>query len=109
MTAISTNLQFLNDNEYQHDMEAVVPVVAEKKISSLGITRAASFWYPTMLAQECGEISESKAAELLGIGIEECRFAKHNAVKAVVHLIENLPTPLLSLFEVIKKDPDFFN
>ena len=78
-------------------------------ITSLGITRAASFWFPVMITQEAGEISESKAAELLGIGLEEYRKEKHATIRAVLDLIENLPSPLVSLWEVIKNKPEFFN
>ena len=52
------------------------------EITSLGITRAASYWYPTMLAQEAGEISESKAAELLGMGVVEYRNRKSEAISS---------------------------
>lgn len=79
------------------------------RISSLGITRAASYWYPTMLAQEAGEISESKAAELLGVGLEEYRMVKWKAIEAVLRLINTLPSPFVSLMEVIKNKPEFFN
>lgn len=79
------------------------------RITSLGITRAASFWYPTMLAQEAGELSESNAAELLGLNLEEYRLAKHNAIQAVVALINDLPSPFVSLIEVVKHEPGFFN
>lgn len=79
------------------------------RITSLGITRASSYWYPTMLAQEAGEISESKAAELLGVGLEEYRMMKYKAIRAVMDLIENLPSPLVSLWEVVKNKPEFFN
>lgn len=76
---------------------------------SLGVTRAASYWYPTMLAQETGELSESKAAELLGLSIPDYREAKHRAIGAVMMLIKTLPLPLVSLVDVLKQEPDFFN
>lgn len=79
------------------------------RITSLGITRAASFWYPTMLAQEAGELSESRAAELLGLGLLEYRRAKSNAIQAVAQLLENLPSPLVSLMQVVRERPEFFN
>lgn len=71
------------------------------KISSLGITRAASYWYPTMLAEAAGEIGESKAAELLGLNLEEYRQRRHDAIEAVLQLIENLPSPLVSIIQVM--------
>ena len=37
--------------------------------STITITNAAALWYPVMLAQERGESSEAKAAELLGMDI----------------------------------------
>lgn len=78
-------------------------------ITSLGITRAASFWYPTMLAQEAGEISESKAAELLGLGLIEYRTAKFAAIAAVLQLINDLPSPFVAIMDVVKNNPEFFN
>lgn len=79
------------------------------KITSLGITRAASYWYPTMLAEAAGEISESKAAELLGMSIVEYRNRKFDAIEAVKQLIENLPSPFMSLMGLVKTHPEFFN
>ena len=80
-----------------------------KTITSLGITRAASYWYPTMLAEAAGEISESKAAELLGLNLEEYRQRRHDAIEAVLNLIENLPSPLVSIIQVVDHQPGFFN
>lgn len=80
-----------------------------KRITSLGFTRAASLWYPIMLTQEAGEITESKAAELLGIGIVEYREEKHKVIRAVIDFIDDLPSSFMSLWEVIKNKPDFFN
>lgn len=79
------------------------------KISSLGITRAASYWYPTMLAEAAGEIGESKAAELLGLNLEEYRQRRYDAIQAVLQLIENLPSPLVSIIQVVDRQPEFFN
>ena len=79
------------------------------KISSLGITRAASYWYPTMLAEAAGEIGESKAAELLGMSIVEYRNRRYDAIQAVLQLIENLPSPLVSIIQAVDRQPEFFN
>ena len=78
-------------------------------ITSLGITRAASYWYPTMLAEAAGEIGESKAAELLGLNLEEYRQRRHDAIEAVKQLIENLPSPLVSIIQIVDHQPEFFN
>ena len=79
------------------------------KITSLGITRAASYWYPTMLAEAAGDISEDKAAELLGLTINEYRKRRYDAIQAVLRMIEALPSPLVSLVDVMKCAPEFFN
>jgi len=79
------------------------------KISSLGITRAASYWYPTMLAEAAGEIGEAKAAELLGMNLEEYRNRRYDAIQAVLQLIENLPSPLVSIIQAVDRQPEFFN
>lgn len=75
-------------------------------ITSLLITRAASYWYPTMLAEAAGKIGESKAAELLGMNIEEYRARKDSAINAVMTLIETLPSPLVSLLDIVKTKND---
>lgn len=79
------------------------------KITSLGIARAASYWYPTMLAERAGEISESKAAELPGLTINEYRERRYDAIQAVLRLIEVLPSSLNSLLDVMYQQPEFFD
>ena len=90
-----------------------------KMITSLGITRAASYWYPTMLAEAAGEISEAKAAELLGMGIVEYRkrrydaiqavLGRYDAIQAVLDFIHVLPSPIVSLLDAIEQKPELFN
>lgn len=74
----------------------------------LGVTRAASLWYPVMLAQERGEISEAKAAELLGMHLIDYRCRREDAIQAVMQLVTNLPSPLTSLLEAIAARPEWF-
>ncbi len=73
-------------------------------LSTLKVYHGASLWYPIMLTQERGEISESKAAELLGMDIVTYRCKKDDAIKAVMHLVENLPSPFRSLMEVLDNE-----
>ena len=80
-----------------------------KTITSLGITRAASYWYPTMLAEAAGEISENKAAELLGMSIVEYRNRRYDAIQAVMDFIHSLPSPLVSLIQAVYQKPELFN
>jgi hypothetical protein len=70
-------------------------------MSSVQLCRAAALVYPIMLAQQAGEISESKAAELLNLDIESCRSQKNAAVKAIVELVEQLPSPLTLLLNAM--------
>lgn len=70
--------------------------------STLSITHGASLWYPIMLAQEHGTISESKAAELLGMNIQDYREHKYAAIKAVEDFIEALPSGLISLANAVR-------
>lgn len=77
-------------------------------MTSLGVSRAASLWYPVMLAQERGKISEAKGAELLGMSILEYREAKENAIQAVMQLVKLLPSPLLSLLDGLREKPELF-
>lgn len=49
--------------------------------NSLSVLRLGQLVYPILLTQEMGEITEAKAAELLGIDIVSLRETKHNAVK----------------------------
>lgn len=78
-------------------------------ITSLGITRAASYWYPTMLAEANGDIGENKAAELLGLNLIEYRTRKQDAIRAVMDLIHALPSPIVAILDVVKHQPEFFN
>ncbi len=74
-----------------------------KKINLIGIKNAASFWYPTMLAQEACEITESKAAELLGLTIPDYRNRKQEAIQAVLWLTENLPNPITGILVSVQR------
>lgn len=75
------------------------------QISTLELSRLASLVYPILLAQEAGEISEAKAAELLGMDIVTMRETKWKAIKAVTEMIESLPSPLILLLEGTKEKP----
>ena len=55
-----------------------------------------------MLTQEVGEISEAKAAEMLGLTLERYREVKSQAVTAIMGMIEQLQSPLILLLEGIK-------
>lgn len=77
-------------------------------MTTIGVTHAASLWYPVMLAQESGEISESKGAELLGMNILQYRAAKHDAITTVMRLVNELPSPLISLLDVLLEKPELF-
>jgi hypothetical protein len=61
--------------------------------------------YPILLAQEAGEITEAKAAELIGKDIVSLRELKAKAVKAIVKMVKSLPSPLISLLEGMKDWP----
>ena len=77
--------------------------------SSIRVMRAASLWYPVMLAQERGEISEAKGAELLGMSILDYREHKETAIQAVMRLVSELPSPLCSLLEALQEKPELFD
>jgi hypothetical protein len=75
-------------------------------ISTLDVANAGRLWYPVMLAQESGEISESKGAELLGLSVVDYREKKQRAIQAVKTLVETLPSPLISLVDILKEQPE---
>lgn len=77
-------------------------------MNSLQIANGASLWYPIMLAQESGEISEAKAAELLGMNLIEYRTHKENAILVVIRLTKELKSPLCSLLDAIVARPEWF-
>ena len=77
-------------------------------ISTLNVARAGSLWYPIMLAQEHGEITEARGAELLGMDILHYREKKQEAIQAVKTLVEQLPSPLSSLVDILREQPEFF-
>lgn len=66
-------------------------------LSSLDLCRAGALVYPVMLCEAEGEISESKAAELLGMRVEDYRGVKAKAVQAVLDFCVALPSPVLVL------------
>lgn len=74
----------------------------------LNLVRAGSLWYPIMLAQERGEISEAKGAELLGMNILDYRERKETAIQAVTRLVSDLPSPLTSLVDILREKPEWF-
>jgi hypothetical protein len=79
--------------------------VVEKSMSSVDLFRVAQLIYPIMLAQEAGEISEAKAAELIGLDVATYRERKHQAIAAVMGMLAELPSPLILLLEGTKGLP----
>lgn len=77
-------------------------------MSTLNVQRAASLWYPVMLTQEAGKISEAKAAELLSLNIIEYRSHKELVMMSVMRLVEVSTSPLRSVVEIIKAKPELF-
>lgn len=75
-------------------------------MSSLELSRLGALVYPIMLAQEAGEVSESKAAELLGLDIVTYREKKQTAIAAIAKMVESLPSPLILLLEGTKAKPN---
>lgn len=71
-------------------------------MSSLELCRLGALVYPIMLAQEAGEISESKAAELLDLDIVSYREKKQAGIAAIVKMVESLPSPLILLLDGTK-------
>lgn len=75
-------------------------------ISTLLVQHAASLIYPVMLAQTMNEISESKAAELLAMSIEDYRHLRGRLAESAMKAVLSLPSPLLSLLDIMKDRPD---
>jgi hypothetical protein len=72
------------------------------------LCKLGSLVYPILLTQQAGEISESKAAELLNMNIEDLRDVKHRAIQAVLQMVDSLPSPSILLLEgtkVLPKSP----
>ena len=74
-------------------------------MNSLDLCKLGAMVYPIMLAQEAGEISEAKGAELIGVDIVTYREQKSAAIKAIVQMLEQLPSPLILLLEGTKVKP----
>lgn len=74
-------------------------------ISTLSIIKVAELFYPIMLTQEMGEISEAKACELLGMNIEKYRETKGQIAQGVLMMLDRLPSPLILLLETIPGKP----
>lgn len=73
--------------------------------NTLSVLNVSQLVYPIMLAQQAGEMSESKACELLGMTITHYRTVKFKAIEAIVSILEKLPSPLTLLLEGIKDKP----
>ena len=78
------------------------------KMSTLNVQRAASFWYPVMLTQAEGKISEARAAELLGLDIIAYRSHKELVMMSVMRLVEVSASPLRSVVGLMKAQPELF-
>lgn len=74
-------------------------------MNSVQLCRLGSLVYPIMLTQEAGEISEGKAAELVGLDIVSYREQKQKAIAAILGVIQQLPSPLILLLEGTKAPP----
>ncbi len=80
---------------------------SRKAISmSINTDREAVLWYPVMLAQERGEISEAKGAELLSMSIQEYRNNKESAIQDVLRMVNALPVTQTSLVTAVAANPD---
>lgn len=75
--------------------------LAAKKLPNtvMSLSKLGRLVYPILLAQEAGELSESCASELLGKDIVSLREIKHNAISAVVGMLETLPSPMHLLLD----------
>jgi hypothetical protein len=71
-------------------------------MSSLELCKLGSLVYPIMLTQEAGELTEAKAAELIGLDIVSYREAKAKAIQSILGMVESLPSPLILLLEGTK-------
>lgn len=65
--------------------------------NSTSLLEASKLIYPIIVAQQAEEISESKAAELIGVPVETLRNIKANCTKAIAKLVRELPSPLILL------------
>ncbi len=65
----------------------------------------AELFYPIIVTQMAGEISEAKASELLGMNIERYREVKADIVEGVLAMLDKLPSPLTLLLESTKDRP----
>jgi hypothetical protein len=72
------------------------------KPTTFNVARLADLYYLIIITQMAGEISEAKASELLGMGIEKYRDVKDGVVQSVLTLLESLPSPLILLLEGMK-------
>lgn len=74
-------------------------------LSSLNFIRVSQLTYPILMAQMEGEISEAKAAELIGTDIVSLRMMKSQTIKSIMDMLEQLPSPLSWLLESMKDRP----
>ena len=87
------------------DVAIVTDTDVKKKLplTSLNMVRVSQLTYPILMTQMEGEISEAKAAELIGVDIVSLRVLKTQVVKSIMDLLESLPSPLTLLLEGMKE------
>jgi hypothetical protein len=86
----------------QSDARTAEKTQADSVMSTLRLTQVATLWHPIMLTQASGEITEAKAAELLGLSRLEYRAEKRKIVEAVQKLVTQLASPLSLLLDDMK-------
>jgi hypothetical protein len=72
-------------------------------VTTLDLCKVAELFYPVIVTQLMGEISEAKAGEFLGMRIEDYRCLKGKIVVSVTNLLDSLPSPLTLLLEGMKE------
>jgi len=89
----------------QNDVHTAEKTQADNVMSSLQLTQVATLWHPIMLTEASGEITEAKAAELLGLSRLEYRAEKRKIVEAVQRLVTQLVSPLSLLADAMRDRP----
>jgi hypothetical protein len=76
--------------------------IHQVEMSTLRLSKLSTLWFPIMLAEQAGEITEMAAVQLLGLKVTQYRKEKRKAINVVSKLATLSTSPLSLLLESMK-------
>lgn len=80
----------------------------DPNVAPEAVVDAAGLWYPIMIAEENGELTESQAAAQLGVTVEQYGTEKTLAETAATDLLTEAPATISGLVSELIERPELF-